>query len=206
MLTIWGRANSSNVKKVLWCAEELKLPYERIDAGGAFGQVNDASYRALNPNGLVPTIQDGDFILWESNTILRYLAAQYGETKLYASTPKERAKIEQWMDWTASSFAAPFRDIVVNLIRAPEAERNKAVADDAIKRCTELFEITNRLLETQPYFGGNHFSIADITIGPIAYMWFEMKLNSQEMLPLQEWYKRLQQRPAFQKIVMIPIT
>ncbi len=112
MLTIWGRANSSNVRKVLWCAEELGLAYQRIDAGGAFGVVDDPSYRAMNPNGRVPLIEDDGFVLWESNAIVRYLVARHGQgTPWWPDDPRQRASADRWMDWMTSTVAAPFRDV-----------------------------------------------------------------------------------------------
>ncbi len=127
MLKIWGRKNSSNVRKVLWCAEEAGLAYERIDAGGAFGVVNDAPYRALNPNGVVPTLEDEGFVLWESNTIVRYLAARYAPD-LYPQDLQQRASAEKWMDWTTSSLAAPFRTVFWGTVRTPPEQRDPAAS------------------------------------------------------------------------------
>src|SRR5690606_18603144 len=126
---IWGRKNSSNVRKVLWCAEEAGLAYERIDAGGAFGVVNEPAYRALNPNGVVPTLEDGDLVLWESNAIVRYLAAQYAADSLYLPDPRQRASAEKWMDWTTSTFAAPFRTVFWGTLRTPPEQRDQAAID-----------------------------------------------------------------------------
>ncbi|MDQ0980051.1 glutathione S-transferase [Pseudomonas synxantha] len=121
MLKIWGRKNSSNVRKALWCAEELGLDYEAIDAGGAFGVVDTPQYRALNPNGRVPMIEDGDFVLWESNTIVRYLCAKQAST-WYPSDLKARANAEKWMDWTTSTFAEPFKTVFWGVLRNPGRE------------------------------------------------------------------------------------
>ncbi len=107
MLKLWGRDNSTNVKKVLWCLEELDLPYTRIDAGGAFGVVGEAAYAAMNPNRLVPCLEDGDLVLWESNAIVRYLAARYGAGALWNETPAPRAQADKWMDWVTSCW--PYR-------------------------------------------------------------------------------------------------
>ncbi|MDQ9387904.1 glutathione S-transferase, partial [Serratia marcescens] len=121
MLTIWGRENSNNVRKVLWCAAELGLSYTHINAGGAFGKVNEESYRALNPNGLVPLLQDDDFVLWESNTIVRYLAAKFGDATFYPQDLQARAAAEKWMDWTTSTIVPAFTIVFWGLIRtAPE--------------------------------------------------------------------------------------
>lgn len=121
MLKIWGRKNSSNVRKALWIAHELGLDFESIDAGGAFGVVNEPHYRARNPNGLVPMLEDADLTLWESNTIVRYLCAEYGaEQGWYLQDPRQRALADKWMDWTTSSFAGPFRPLFWGLLRTPK--------------------------------------------------------------------------------------
>ncbi|MEN3931228.1 glutathione S-transferase family protein [Microvirga sp. W0021] len=206
MLKIWGRKNSSNVKKVLWCAEELNIPYQQVDAGGSFGKLNDPEYRALNPNGLVPTIQDGDFVLWESNSILRYLASQYGNASLYPADNRKRAKVEQWMDWTAGSFAIPFRDLIFNLIRRTEDERDHAALEAGKERCKELFTLADKALSQTPYLAGETFSLADIAFGPFAYVWLELPIERPALPYLTAWYERMKQRPAFNQIVRIPIT
>src|SRR5690606_29222828 len=116
MLKLWGRNNSTNVKKALWCLEEIGVPYTRIDAGGAFGVVGEAAYVALNPNRLVPCLEDGDSVLWESNAIVRYLAAQYGEGALWLAEPRKRAQADKWMDWATSTLAAPFRIVFWGMV------------------------------------------------------------------------------------------
>ncbi|XHI63329.1 hypothetical protein ABZP12_00439 [Xanthomonas euvesicatoria] len=122
-ITLWGRRNSSNVRKVLWCAEEAGVAYTSIEVGGAFGGNDTPAYRALNPNGVVPTLQDGALVLWESNAIVRYLAAQYAPA-LYPHSPPERALGDRWMDWTTSTFAGVFRDLFWGVLRTPEHERD----------------------------------------------------------------------------------
>ncbi len=124
MLKIWGRNNSVNVQKVLWCCEELGLKYERLDAGGSFGVVNTPQYRALNPNGLVPTIEDGPFVLWESNAIVRYLTAKHSSGKLWPEDHKVRAEADKWMDWQNSMFWPVFRPLFWNVVRTPADERD----------------------------------------------------------------------------------
>lgn len=206
MLKIWGRANSSNVKKVLWCAEELGLAYTRIDAGGPFGRVDDADYRALNPNGLVPVIEDDGFVLWESNAIVRYLAAKHGIGTLYPSMLQESAIAEQWMDWAATSFNSLIGSLMWNLVRAPEPQRDLKAAEQSAKRCGELFTIADAVLSRQPYLGGEVFSLADIALGPIAYLWFNLPIERPSLPHLEAWQQRMEERPAYRKIVMLPIT
>ena len=117
MLKIWGRKNSSNVRKALWCAEEAGIAYERVEAGGAFGVVNEPEYLARNPNGRVPMIEDGDLVLWESNAIVRYLSARYALGTLYAEDPMERAQAEKWMDWSTSRMAPLYSDLIWGIMR-----------------------------------------------------------------------------------------
>lgn len=136
MLKIWGRKNSSNVRKALWCAEEAGVAYERVEAGGAFGVVDQPGYLARNPNGRVPMLEDGDLVLWESNAIVRYLAAAYGQGSLYLEDPASRACGDKWMDWTTSSFAGEFRDLFWGTLRTPVEQRNTALIEAARQRCS----------------------------------------------------------------------
>lgn len=206
MLTIWGRKNSSNVRKVLWCAEEAGVAYEAIDAGGAFGVVGDAAYRAKNPNGLVPMIEDGDLVLWESNAIVRYLAARYAPGSLYVEDVAVRAGADKWMDWTTSTLAAPFRDVFWGTLRTPPEQRNEAAIETARQRCAELLAIVDQALAKQPWLSGEHFAMGDIPLGCFIYAWFEMPIARPDLPHLADWYARLRQRPAFQRAVMTPLT
>lgn len=205
MLKIWGRKNSSNVRKALWCAEEAGLAYERIDAGGAFGVVNDAPYRALNPNGVVPTLEDEGFVLWESNTIVRYLAARYAP-KLYPQDLQQRASAEKWMDWTTSSLAAPFRTVFWGTVRTPPEQRDVAAIQAAIDTCADLLAIPEATLAQQPYLTGAQFGIGDIPLGCFIYAWFEMPIERPAQPHLAAWYERLKARPAYRDAVMTALT
>ncbi len=205
MLTIWGRGNSSNVKKVLWCAEELGLDYQHIQAGGAHGVVNDPAYRALNPNGLVPTIEDDQLVLWESNAIVRYLAARYGEGTLWPSDPATRATGDRWMDWTSTTVAPPFRDVFWNLVRTAPAERDMAAVAAGIVRCGHLLGIVEPVLERQPYLSGDTLGIGDIPLGVLAYALLGLEIDLPPLPHVRAWYQRLAERPAYRKAVMIPL-
>ncbi len=206
MLKIWGRTNSTNVKKALWAAEEVGVAYENIPAGGAYGIVSDPAYRTMNPNGLVPTLEDKDLVLWESNTIVRYLAAQYGQSTLYFEDAATRAKAERWMDWATSTLAAPFRDVFWNLVRQTPDKRDHAAVERGLQACSELFAIVDATLASQPYLSGAKFGVGDIPLGCIAYAWFEMPIERPHHPHLEAWYKRLKERPAYQKVVMIALT
>ena len=206
MLKLWGRINSTNVKKALWCLEELKLPYTRIDAGGAFGVVGEADYVAKNPNQLVPCLEDGELVLWESNAIVRYLAAQYGEGVLWNADPVQRAQADKWMDWVTSSLAAPFRPVFWNIVRTAPEKRDMVAVQAALKECGNLLAIADRALAEQPYLSGENFGMGDIPLGCFAYAWFEMPIERPDLPHLRGWYERLQQRPAYQTSVVTPLT
>ncbi|MDL5364735.1 glutathione S-transferase [Xanthomonas sp. NCPPB 2654] len=206
MLKIWGRHNSSNVRKVLWCAEEAGVPYASIQVGGAFGGTDDPHYRAMNPNGLVPAIEDDSLALWESNAIVRYLAARYASGTLYPGDPAARALGDRWMDWTTSTFAGPFRDLFWGTLRtAPEA-RDEARIAAALARSGELLALADAALAQQPWLSGAQFAMGDIPLGSFVYAWFEMPIERPALPHLQDWYARLQQRPAYRKGVMTPLT
>ncbi|MDH4574296.1 glutathione S-transferase family protein [Salinicola acroporae] len=206
MLKIWGRANSTNVKKVLWCAAELELPFERIDAGGVHGVVDEPAYRAMNPNGLIPCLQDGDFVLWESNVIVRYLCAKYGRDSLHDADPAARAEADKWMDWTTSSLASPFRDVFWNTVRLPAGQRDDKAVEKGLAGCAALLAMADRTLAEQPFLSGSEWGMGDIPLGCFAYAWFEMNIERPDLPHLAAWYARLQSRPAYRQHVMIALT
>ncbi|MDG9885654.1 glutathione S-transferase [Pseudomonas putida CSV86] len=207
MLKIWGRKNSSNVRKVLWCAQELGLQYEAVDAGGAFGVVNEPHYRALNPNGVVPTIEDDGLVLWESNTIVRYLGARYAPgTSWYPEDPVVRAKAEKWMDWTTSSLATPFRPLFWGILRTPPDQQDWVAINAAQKACAHLLSIADEALASQPFLSGQEVGMGDIPLGCFVYAWFEMPIERPQMRHLRAWYDRLRERPAYQAAVMTALT
>lgn len=205
MLKIWGRSNSSNVKKALWVAEELDLAYESIPAGGAYGVVDTPEYRALNPNGLVPVIEDDGFVLWESNTIVRYLAAKYGADTLWITDPAKRADGEKWMDW-ATKLGTPFRDILWHTLRLPEDQRDPAVLAGGVTAFAKALEVPEKALADQAWFSGAEFGIGDIPLGVYVYTWFELPLERPDFPNLAAWYERLKARPAYVKAVMTALT
>jgi glutathione S-transferase len=206
MLKIWGRTNSTNVKKVLWMVEEIGMPYERIDAGGVFGVVNDPEFRAMNPNGLVPVIEDDGFILWESNTIVRYLSAKFGPDKFGPKDFAGKASAEKWMDWAQATVWPGFRDVFWNMVRFAPEKRDMAAVERGIASTGKALAIADAVLEKQPYLSGEDCGLGDIPLGLIAYGWFEMDIERPSLPALEAWYKRLQERPAYQKAVMIPLT
>ncbi|WP_455921583.1 glutathione S-transferase family protein [Pseudomonas putida] len=207
MLKVWGRKNSSNVRKVLWCAEELQVPYESINAGGAFGLVNEAAYRSKNPNGRVPMVEDGELVLWESNAIVRYLCAQYGaEAGWYPADAATRAQADKWMDWTTSSLADPFKPLFWGVLRTPAEQQDWVQINAALKAVIDVLAVADQALAHQPYLSGSELGMGDIPLGSFIYAWFEMPIERPPMPHLYAWYQRLQSRPAYRKAVMTALT
>lgn len=206
MITLWGRTNSTNVKKAVWVLEELGVPYERREAGGAFGVVNDPDYRAKNPNGLVPLLEDGDLVLWESNAIVRYLAAVHGAGTLWAEDPATRAVGDKWMDWTTSAIAGPFRDVFWGMVRTKPELRDMAAVARGVETCSALFARADAALASAPYLSGDTFRMGDIPLGCFVYAWYGMDIERPDLPHLYAWYQRLLERPAYQKGVAIPLT
>nr|WP_319390916.1 glutathione S-transferase [uncultured Cohaesibacter sp.] len=205
-MKIWGRTNSTNVRKVLWCAEELGLEYSLVPAGGAFGVVATPEFRALNPNGLVPCLEDGSLVLWESNAIVRYLARQYGGEDLAPSDARVWANADKWMDWASVSFASPFRDLFWNMVRATPESRDEEAIIRGGKQCAALMGIADAALEKTQWLSGEGFGIGDIPLGCIGYGWFNLPIERPHLPALEAWYDRLSQRPAYRKAVMTGLT
>ncbi|WP_375069139.1 glutathione S-transferase family protein [Stenotrophomonas lactitubi] len=206
MLKIWGRRNSSNVRKVLWCAEEIGLPYESIEVGGSHGGTQSPEYVAMNPNGLVPVIEDHGLPLWESNTIVRYLSARYSLGTLYAEDAMERAQAEKWMDWSTSRMAPLYSELIWGIMRTAPADRDEARINAAIVRAGDFLALPNATLATQPWLSGEKFAMGDIALGSLIYAWFELPIQRPDLPHLADWYTRLRERPAYQRGVMSPMT
>lgn len=206
MIKIWGRTDSSNVQKVLWCLGELGLECERLDWGGKFGGNNDESYRAMNPNGLVPTIKDGDFILWESNSIMRYLNAKYGQGRLLPSTPEGMANANRWMDWQLSTFNGAIVPLFSTLIRTPAEKRDPKIVQNALEKTTRAWQTVEAQLAKTVYLGGEEFTLGDIPLGVWAYRWFNLPIDRPDFPKIAKWYERLQQRNPYQAHIMIPLS
>jgi glutathione S-transferase len=203
VLTIWGRLNSHNVKKVAWFAEELGLAYVRHDVGRQFG-MDDADL-AKNPNALIPTIDDGDVTLWESNAILRYLAARHGGPRWWPESPVERAMADRWMDWQID-YAALQGPAFHNLIRTPPENRDMAAVAKSVAASSRRMAILDRALGERPWLSGDAFGIGDVPMGVYAYTWFGLDIERPELLHLGDWYRRLQARDGYASQVMIPLS
>ncbi|PHM40144.1 glutathione S-transferase [Xenorhabdus mauleonii] len=206
MLTIWGLKNSANVKKVLWCLEELNVPYQQIDVGGKFGKLNDAEYLKMNPNAVIPCLQEDDFILWESNAIVRYVAAKYGQDTLYPASLQERASVEKWMDWGICNLFPPIKQFMISFIRTPAGQRDHNIISQSLAEIEKLLKIVDDTLSHQTYLSGTKFGMADIALAPLVYLWLNVEIERPSFPNLERWYQLLTARPAFQKIVMIEIS
>lgn len=205
MLRIWGRTNSVNVKKALWCAEELGLKYERIDAGMAFGVVDTPEYRRMNPMGRVPTIDDDGYVLWESHSIVRYLCAKHSVGNLWPTDLQLRAGAERWMDW-AFAFQSAMRDVFWGLIRTPPEKRDAKAIEAGCKLSAELAAMLNEHLAGRPHVAGASFTMGDIPIGCEVQRWLRVPIERPSMPHLEAWFKRLRERKPFAGIVDQPLT
>ena len=209
MLTIWGRANSVNVQKVLWCCDELGLPFERIDAGLQFGRNNEAAYLAMNPMGRVPTLVDGDFVLWESNSIIRYLALQYGEgAALYPADPKQRASVDRWLDWTLSTLQPAERPVFWGYVRTPAAERDVASLKAAEGPLTDLWRVVDGWLHGREFIETDGFTFADLVLAIYARRWYgiEDDIDRPPLSNVERWYRRMSERAGFRRYIAQPLT
>ena len=206
MLTIWGRTNSINVQKVLWCCGELKIKYERIDAGLQFGVNNTPEYKAMNPNGLVPTINDDGFILWESHAIVRYLARKHGLGSLCPSEPKACADADRWMDWFATTVLPNLRPVFAELIRVAPDKRNMTLVNESRKKLAANMALLDAHLANRKYVIGEAFTMGDIPLGTAVQRCFKLPIEREPYRNLEGYYQRLQARPAFKQHVDLPLT
>ena len=206
MIKIWGRTDSSNVQKVLWCCDELGIPYQRIDIGGQFGGNQAKPYLDMNPNGLIPTIEDGGFVLWESNSIVRYLDDKYGHGKLLPSTPEGRAGANRWMDWQLTTLLPANVPLYWGYIRTPAEKRDLVVLENSRQAAIKVWKILDDHLAKNSYAAGDSFTMGDIPLGVWAHRWFNLPIERPEMPNVKAWYERLGQRPPYRTHVMLPLT
>jgi glutathione S-transferase len=206
MLKIWGRTNSINVQKVLWCCGELGLHFERIDAGMQFGVNNTPEYKTLNPNGLVPTISDDGFVLWESHAIVRYLSRKQGIGTLWPADAHTAASADRWMEWYSTTMWLNLRPVFWNLVRTAPEKRNMTEVEESRKRLAANLAIVDAQLAGAEYIAGESFTMADIPMGVAAYRWFSLPIERPSMPHFERWYKRICERPAFRQHCMLPLT
>jgi glutathione S-transferase len=205
MLKVWGRRSSFNVQKVMWLIGELELPHEHIDAGSDFGGLDTPAFLAMNPHGRIPVIADGDVAVWESHTILRYLAAKHSGGRFWSDDPAARARVEGWMDWSQTVLQPDFLvGVFWGFYRMPEEKRDWPGIKAALARCANDFGKLDRLLEGRRFLLGDTLSLADITAGTSLYRYFELEIERPQLARIERWYRTLQDRAAFRTHVMIP--
>ena len=207
-LTIWGRANSVNVQKVLWCLSELDLPFDRVDAGMQFGRTREADYLAMNPNARIPTLVEGDFVLWESNSIMRYLCLAYASgTPIYPQAPKSRAAVERWLDWTLSTVQPVDRPVFWGLVRTPPDQRDMTQIQKQADAAAEAWHIVDRQLATRRFIEGDEFTLADIALGAYARRWLGVEgITRPALTNVERWFARFSSRPGFVQYVAAPMS
>lgn len=203
MLKIWGRASSMNVQKVLWAADELGLSYERVDAGGKFGGLDTPAYHRLNPNARIPTIEDDGAVIWESNAIVRYLAARYGEGQLWDKDPGKRGAADQWMDWMQTTLAPDFYGLFWAAVRTAPQRQEPQVIREFTRRVAQHYGLVEEVLTRQPFLAGDSLTVADIPVGATLHRYYEMAIERPALPHLRACYERLGQRPAYRKHVMV---
>lgn len=208
-LRIWGRLSSINVQKVVWTTRELELPFDRIDAGGAFGGNRTPDYLRLNPNGKIPLLDDGGFVLWESNAIVRYLAARYGAGTLWPDDLQQRADADRWMDWHATELMPAMRHAFLQLVRTAPDERKPALIDEANAATEPLLALLDAHLGggagARRYLCGERFTPGDIAVGASVHRWFGLPQAHAPRPNVERWYRQLLARPATAGVLTLPI-
>ena len=208
MLKIWGRNTSSNVQKVIWALAEMKLPFERIDVGGAFGKTKDPFYLAMNPNSLVPTLEEEDgFTMWESNSIVRYLAAKHQAAVLEPKDPKVRALASKWMDWQLSVLGPAITPVFWGLVRTPPDKRDPAAIAAGKEKTAVAAKMLDEQLAKTKFLAGDSFSYGDIPAGIMVRRYRDLVPERPKFDNVERWYAAVASRPAFDEhVTKIPLT
>lgn len=206
MLKIWGRISSINVRKVVLAAQWLGVPFERVDAGLDFGVVRSADYLAMNPNALVPTIEDDGFRLYESNVIVRYLCAKHAPGTLYPDDLRERFDAERWMDWQQTTINPAGRNAFVQLLRTQPEKRQQKLVDDSIAATEPLLRIINAHLKTHPFMAGHAFTMADIPIACEIHRWRGTPVPQIELPHVDRWYAGIRANPASRGVLDLSLS
>lgn len=203
MLTIYGRANSSNVRKVLWLCHEMGLRYERLDYGRGFKDVRSPEHLALNPNGYVPTLVDDEFVLWESNSIVRYLARKHGREDLIGEDLKTQAVVEQWMDWQIATLGPRITPIFIYQIVGNQKFGSPDIQEESIRQANDLMGILDTQLgKTGGYVVGSNLTCADFPVGMFTHRWVSLEFEKPDYPNVASYYERLNERPAYKEMVV----
>ena len=203
MIEVFGRANSVNVQKVLWCLGELGLPFERHDVGGRYGGNREPEFLARNPTGLVPMVSDDGLDLWESNTIVRYLAARYGVGSLWSEDPGARALSERWMDFQLGTVFPAFKGALLGLVRTPEEDRDPQSIAASARATNDVLEVLDAELADRAFVAGDTLTVGDVALGPTVYRWLNLEIERSALANLEAWHDRLSKRPAYREHVMV---
>jgi glutathione S-transferase len=205
MLKIWGRTSSINVQKVMWTVAELGLPHERIDVGGSFGGLDGPEYAALNPNRLIPVLQDGATAVWESNAIVRYLAARHGVGGLWPEDPGRRSEADRWMDWQLTTLQPAISPIFWGLIRTPPEKRDLGLIAASAERLGEAMTILDRHLTDRSFVAGDTLTMGDISVGCVCWRYANLDVSRPDLPNIAAYHERLEARPGYKTQVMLPL-
>ena len=203
-MKLWGRSSAFNVQKALWLLGELHLDFDHEQVGGAYGGLDDPAFLRMNPHGRVPVLRDGDAIVWESHSVLRYLAARYGAEPLWPADPAARSHVDRWMDWSLASLQPAFMRLFWGYFRTPPERWNRAGLQPAIDECDGFFRLLDGELAARPYLAGADFTLADIPAGTALYRYFNMGQPVPRHANVDAWYGRLCAREAYRRVIMVP--
>jgi len=206
MITVWGRGNSTNVVKVLWLCDELGLSVARKDVGGPFGGLHTPEFLAMNPNGVIPVLDDEGTIVWESHAVLRYLAQKYGPESIYPADPAARSQVERWLDWHASTLSPAITPVFISLFRTPPEQRDTAALAGLVERLTAVMARLDAHLAAHKFIAGAQITIADMAFGNSVWRWFNFPVPRQPMPNLERWQAALVDRPGYRQHVAQPLT
>ncbi|MGI9382843.1 MAG: glutathione S-transferase family protein [Methyloligellaceae bacterium] len=205
MLKVYGRKSAFHVQKAMWFVGELGIAHELVEVGGPAGGLDAPDFRKMNPHGRIPVLDDGGTIVWESHTILRYLAARHGARKYWSDDPAKRTMAERWMDWAQTALQPDFvRGVFWAFYRTPEDRRDMAAVQRKVAQCGNHFKLLDGILEGRNYLLGDELSLADIPAGTNLYRYFNIDIDRPHVPNVERWFSALQERPAFREHVMVP--
>jgi glutathione S-transferase len=205
MLKLWGRTSSINVRKVLWILQALDIPFERVDAGLSFGIVKTPEYVAKNPNAMIPLLEDGDFSLWESNVIVRYLCAKYAHGTLYPESIEQQFDAERWMDWQQTTLNNASRDAFYQWIRVKPELRNHTLIAKSVADTEPLLQMIDHQLIGRAYMMGDHLTMADIPIACEVHRWWGLPQPRPAWVNIERWYAQMLAHPASRGVLDLPL-